>query len=94
VTAESSVIELYMATKHEALLILDGRPLADLAFGDTVRIERGEHVFRLISVGTTNFYEGFRSKFNFRIRPDAVPSRESGPTHARETAKAVPLEGP
>ena len=30
---------------------------------------------RLVTLGSTNFYEAFRTKFNFRIRPDAVPSR-------------------
>ncbi|MGI8474918.1 MAG: NAD(+)/NADH kinase, partial [Thermomicrobiales bacterium] len=75
VAAESSVIELLLATKHEASLILDGRPTADLEFGDVIRVERGDHVFRLVSMGSTNFYEAFRSKFNFRIRPDAMPTR-------------------
>lgn len=75
VAAESAVIEMLMSNRHEASLILDGRPTVDLRFGDVVRVVRGTHSFRLISLSGTNFYEAFRSKFNFRIRPDAVPTR-------------------
>lgn len=75
VVAESTRIDLLVASRHEASLILDGRPTADLWFDDVIRVRRGRHSFRLISFSTTNFYEAFRSKFNFRIRPDAVPSR-------------------
>jgi NAD+ kinase len=75
VVAESTRIELLVASRHEASLILDGRPTADLRFGDLILVRRGAHLFRLVSFSTTNFYEAFRSKFNFRIRPDAVPSR-------------------
>ncbi|MEA2514478.1 MAG: kinase [Thermomicrobiales bacterium] len=75
VVAESNRIELLVASKHEAALILDGRPTADLKFNDVILVRRGAHSFRLISFSTTNFYDAFRSKFNFRIRPDAVPSR-------------------
>ena len=65
---------------HSASLILDGRWITDLEFDDIVRVERGPHSFRLVTVGNTNFYEAFRSKFNFRIRPDAVPSRRQAPS--------------
>jgi NAD+ kinase len=75
VAAESARIEMLLANKHESALILDGRPTAELEYGDVIRVERGPHSFRLVTVGNTNFYEAFRSKFNFRIRPDAVPSR-------------------
>lgn len=75
VVAESSRVELLLANRHEASLILDGRPVAELQYRDTVRVAKGPHNFRLISFGETNFYEAFRSKFNFRIRPDAVPTR-------------------
>jgi NAD+ kinase len=77
VVAESTRIELLLASRHEASLILDGRPTADLRFGDVILVRRGPHSFRLVSFNSTNFYEAFRSKFNFRIRPDAVPSRAS-----------------
>ncbi len=86
VVAESNRIELLMASKHEASLILDGRPTAELQFNDVILVRRGVHSFRLVSFSTTNFYEAFRSKFNFRIRPDAVPSRSPG----RRTATEVP----
>jgi hypothetical protein len=43
-----------------------------------VRVERGEELFRLVTLGNTNFYVAFRTKFNFRIRPEAVPSRHEG----------------
>jgi NAD+ kinase len=75
VVAESTRIELLLASRHEASLILDGRPTAELRSSDVVLVRRGVHSFRLVSFSTTNFYEAFRSKFNFRIRPDAVPSR-------------------
>lgn len=79
VCAESASIEMLLANRHEASLILDGRLISDLQFGDVVRVVRGVHSFRLISLGSTNFYEAFRSKFNFRIRPDAVPTRRPKP---------------
>jgi NAD+ kinase len=75
VVSEQAVIELVLANDREASLILDGRPSLDLRQGDTIRIERGRHVFRLITLESTNFYEAFRTKFNFRIRPDAIPTR-------------------
>lgn len=79
VVAESTTIEMLLASHHETMLILDGRPTAELQFGDVVRVVRGSHSFRLVSLGSTNFYEAFRSKFNFRIRPDAVPTRRPSP---------------
>jgi NAD+ kinase len=75
VVAESAAIEMVNRTRHEAQLILDGRPTIDLLEDDVVRVTRGEHQFRLIALESMNFYEAFRTKFNFRIRPDAVPSR-------------------
>jgi NAD+ kinase len=77
VVAEPAIVELLMANRHEASLILDGRLVAELSYGDVVRVSRGVHSFRLVSLGSTNFYEAFRSKFNFRIRPDAVPTRRT-----------------
>lgn len=75
VVPEESVIEMVVANNHESLLIIDGRELDRLQQWDIVRIERGEESFRLVTLGNTNFYEAFRTKFNFRIRPEAVPSR-------------------
>jgi NAD+ kinase len=78
VVSEEAVIELLLANDREALLILDGRPGWELTVGDIIRVTRGKHTFRLITLTTTNFYEAFRTKFNFQIRPDAVPSRRFG----------------
>jgi NAD+ kinase len=75
VAAESSVIELVLVNRHETTLILDGRSTAELDLGDVVRVVRGQHTFRLISLESSDFYEAFRTKFNFRIRPDAQPTR-------------------
>lgn len=84
VVAESTRIELLLASKHESSLILDGRPTAELSYRDVVLVRRGLHSFRLIALQSTNFYEAFRTKFNFRIRPDAVPSK-----HAEEAEDGV-----
>jgi NAD+ kinase len=77
VVAESVTIELLIANKHESTLILDGKPAGELRYRDVIRVVRGNHSFKLVSLGGTNFYEAFRSKFNFRIRPDAVPTRSN-----------------
>lgn len=76
VVSEDASIELLMANDREAALILDGRSGQALQRGDLIRVRRGEHVFLLITLGSMNFYEAFRTKFNFQIRPDAVPSRQ------------------
>lgn len=75
VVPESSVIEMVMTNDHEASLILDGSETQRLGRWDNVRVESGASSFRLVTLGSTNFYEAFRTKFNFKIRPDAVPSR-------------------
>lgn len=80
VVAESAQTELVLSNRHEATLILDGRTTDTMRFGDVVRIRRGPHAFKLITVGRTSFYDAFRTKFNFQIRPDAVPSRQPTPT--------------
>jgi NAD+ kinase len=79
IVAESALIELVVATKHDSSLILDGRQTAELQEADVVRIQRGVHQFRLVTLDSMDFYEAFRTKFNFKIRPDAVPSRLRGP---------------
>ena len=80
VAAESANIELVIATRHEATLTLDGRPTAELVEGDIIVVRQGQHVFKLITLGNTNFYEAFRTKFNFQIRPGVVPTRGSAPS--------------
>lgn len=75
IVEEGAVIELLLVSKHEASLILDGRTTIDLTSNDVIRVIRGQHQFRLVTLDSMNFYEAFRTKFNFKIRPDAVPSR-------------------
>lgn len=84
VVSEEATIEIVPANDREAAFVLDGREIGPLQQGDVVCIQRGRHRFRLITIGSTNFYEAFRTKFNYRIRPDAVPSRRlrSLPTDA------------
>ena len=74
VVSEEAIIEMVVANDHDSSLILDGREQAQLERWDIVRVSRGEHAFRLVTLKSTNFYEAFRTKFNFRIRPDAIPS--------------------
>lgn len=80
VVAEETFIELLVASEHDAFLTLDGRQLLDLRHGDMVQVRRGKHSFRLVTLPSTNFLEAFRTKFNFQIRPDAVPTRRGAPT--------------
>ncbi|MBX3071734.1 MAG: NAD(+)/NADH kinase [Thermomicrobiales bacterium] len=72
VVDESAQIDLLFTSRHDASLILDGKVTSELAPDDVVAIRRGKHSCRLISVANTDFYEAFRTKFNFRIRPDAA----------------------
>ncbi|MEZ4500629.1 MAG: NAD(+)/NADH kinase [Thermomicrobiales bacterium] len=90
VVDESAEIDLLFTSRHDASLILDGKVTSELAPDDVVSVRRGEHVCRLISVSNTDFYEAFRTKFNFRIRPDAAatglpPSRNADPVREEET---------
>ena len=75
VVPEEALIELILANDRDATLILDGRETGALRLGDVVDVPRGKHLFRLVTLDSTNFYEAFRTKFNYKIRPDAVPSR-------------------
>lgn len=74
VVPESAQIELVVASDREAHLILDGVPTLNLELGDLVEVNRSDHRFRLVMLDEMNFYQAFRSKFNFMIRPDAVPT--------------------
>jgi NAD+ kinase len=76
VVSEEAIIEMVVANAHDSALILDGREQVHLERWDIVRVSRGEHAFKLVTLKSTNFYEAFRTKFNFRIRPDAIPSRD------------------
>jgi NAD+ kinase len=75
VVAESAKIDLLFKSRYDAALILDGKVTGELAPDDVVRVRRGENLCRLISVGETDFYAAFRTKFNFRIRPEQEPAR-------------------
>lgn len=75
VVAESAKIDLLFKSRYDASLILDGRVTGELAPDDVVRVRCGENRCRLISVGESDFYAAFRSKFNFRIRPEQEPVR-------------------
>ncbi|MCC7024364.1 MAG: NAD(+)/NADH kinase [Thermomicrobiales bacterium] len=79
VVPEQAMIEMVVANNHDAWLILDGAEQAPVRQWDVVRVTRGKDPFRLVALGTTDFYEAFRTKFNFRIRPNAVPSRGDRP---------------
>jgi len=74
VVPKTTLIELVLASEREAHLILDGVPELDLQQGDVVTVRDGTHRFRLAVLEGMNFYDAFRSKFNFMIRPDAVPT--------------------
>ena len=89
VVPESSVIEMVMTNDHDAALILDGSETQRLRRWDNVRVERGDASFRLVTLGSTNFYEAFRTKFNFKIRPDAVPSRGQNAAALRSVGPRV-----
>jgi NAD+ kinase len=89
VVSEEAVIEMVVANDHDSALILDGREQAHLERWDIVRISRGDHAFKLVTLKSTNFYEAFRTKFNFRIRPDAVPSRDIRETSHRQPSSAA-----
>lgn len=75
VVSEEATIEMIVANDHDAVLTLDGREIRNLRQWDVVRVSKSNVAFRLIAFDSMNFYEAFRSKFNFKIRPDAVPSR-------------------
>lgn len=90
VVPQEALIELIVASDREASLILDGAPLRALRYGDLVKIRRGHHRFRLVMLEGSNFYQAFRSKFNFMIRPGTVPSREGQSAGRSGQASSAP----
>lgn len=82
VVSEEATIEMIVANDHQAVLTLDGREVRRLQQWDVVRVSKSNVTFRLVTFDSMNFYEAFRSKFNFKIRPDAVPSRNRAPSPA------------
>jgi NAD+ kinase len=79
VVPEEANLELVMASDRAADLILDGNPVEQLRQGDVVQVRKGEHKFHLVVLEGMNFYEAFRSKFNFMIRPNVIPTRPPRP---------------
>jgi NAD+ kinase len=74
VVPEESLIELVVPNRREAFLIVDGGIVGELGPDDIVAVTRGEIRFKMIVVEGMNFYNAFRSKFNYLIRPHAKPS--------------------
>jgi NAD+ kinase len=74
VVPEEAVIELVVANPSPCDLLLDGTVIGHLSQGDLVHIYSAPSEFRLVMVEGTNFYQAFRDKFNFMIRPQAVPT--------------------
>lgn len=81
VVDEESEIDLVMVNDKPCWLYLDGniKDAPQLQRGDIVQVRRGEHIFAMILLGGMNFYEAVRSRFNFLIRPAAIPSRSVKP---------------
>lgn len=79
ISSEDALIEMIHSNDHPASVILDGQQTMTIGRNDMIRITRGRHTFQLIRVGITNFYDAIRTKFNFQVRPDAVPSRLATP---------------
>lgn len=73
VPVESS-IEMVVGNNRPAHLIMDGKVATELQRDDIIHVGHGRDHFRLIMTDGMNFYDAFRSKFNYSIRPDAVPS--------------------
>lgn len=74
VVPEEAAIELVIANSSPCDLLLDGTPDGQLQFGDIVKIYSAPSKFLLVMVEGTDFYEAFRNKFNYMIRPHAVPT--------------------
>lgn len=79
VIPEESLVELVVVHGQGGHLILDGVPQAEVKEGDVIRVRRGDHLFRLVMLEGMNFYQAFQKKFNFMIRPDAVPTLHPQP---------------
>lgn len=69
-----STIELVVSNNRSAHLILDGKVASEIRRDDIIVVGQGRDEFRMIMTEGMNFYDAFRSKFNYSIRPDAIPS--------------------
>ena len=74
VVPESAKIELVIVNDSPCDLLLDGTADGELHNGDIIQISSASAEFQLVMVEGTDFYQTFRSKFNYMIRPQAVPS--------------------
>lgn len=88
ISSEDALIEIIHSNVHPASVILDGQKTMTIGRGDVVKIQRGQHTFQLIRVGITNFYDAIRTKFNFQVRPGAIPSRLAKPDTLNGMAKS------
>jgi NAD+ kinase len=86
VVPENATIELVIANDSPCDLVLDGIITSHLRAGDLIRVNQAPAEFRLVMLEGTDFYQAFRSKFNYMIRPNAIPTlgpgrldRRSGP---------------
>ena len=79
VVDEESEIDLVTVNDKPCWLYLDGNitNAPKLRRGDVVQVRRGEHTFATIHLDGMNFYEAVRGRFNFLIRPEAIPSRSA-----------------
>ena len=77
VVEEESTIELVLTNDRPSWLYLDGKieDAPDLHRGDLIRIRRGAQPFSLVLLEGMSFFTAVRSRFNFLIRPNSVPSR-------------------
>lgn len=77
VVGEDEQIELVITNDKRSWLYLDGNmtTATELARGDTIQLTRGPHSFALVLLEGMNFFDAIRSRFNFLIRPNAIPSR-------------------
>ena len=77
VVEEDALIELVVVGNRPCSLYLDGDvPTAvPLEQGDTVQMRRGDTSFGLVMLDSMSLYDAIRSRFNFQVRPHAVPSR-------------------
>jgi NAD+ kinase len=74
VVPEETEIELVITNDSQCDLLLDGTPDGALQRGDIIKVQVSRAEFQLVMVEGTDFYQAFRSKFNYMIRPQAVPS--------------------
>ena len=73
IVEESAVIEFLMATKHEASLILDGRPTIDLTENDVVRVVRGATSVPASHAGIDELLRGVPNEVQLQDSPGCRP---------------------